>query len=71
MVSADISKIDLPILLSDLPKYKPWLSASWSEWEHFSATSDHLTDIPVNKWDLQKLISTSIVCSCARSSVSD
>lgn len=62
--------MDLPRLLSELPKYKPWLSASaWSEWEDFMAASDNLTDVPDNTWDLQKLISVSIISSHARNNV--
>ena len=36
MVTPNESKLDVPRLVTDIPKYKPWLSpAAWREWEAF------------------------------------
>ena len=62
MVAPCLDKIDLPRLLSNLSKYRPWLSATaWNDWESFISSSQSLSTICQNNWDLQKFVARAIV----------
>ena len=67
LLTPDIGKMDLHRLLSDLPKFKPWLYPSaWSELEHFISTIDDLSRVPDICWEIHKLISAAIVSTNSR-----
>ena len=66
MVTPNLLKMDLPRLLNDIPKYKPWVSAvNWQHWEEFCSKTDQLTMQSVNTWDLHHLVSTAAKSSNA------
>lgn len=53
------AKLDLEHLFRDLPKYKPWLSAtSWEAWEQFMATD--LLKQEEQNWRLHSLLASAI-----------
>ena len=67
LVVPDSSKLDVPRLLSDIPKYKAWVSPSaWKDWEMFLQDVDQLTLVPDVPWNMDKLISTAITSNAAR-----
>lgn len=64
LVAANLNKMDLPRLLNDIPKFKPWESASnWAHWEEFVSSTDKLTHVHINSWDLHGLVSAAITSS--------
>lgn len=64
LVPANLSKMDLPRLLNDIPKFKPWVSASnWAHWEEFVSSTDKLSQVHINSWDLHGLVSAAITSS--------
>ena len=67
MVVPDISKLDVPRLLSDIPKYKAWVSPSaWKDWEVFLEDINKLTSVPDVPWNVDRLIATAIASNAAR-----
>ena len=57
----NVSKMDLPRLLNDIPKYKPWVSdPNWKHWETFVRNSDQPKGVV---WDLHRLVSVAIQSS--------
>ena len=68
MVIPDTSKLDLPRLLSDIPKYKPWVSPSaWKDWEIFLQDTNELTSVPDVSWNMDRLMATAMASNAARS----
>lgn len=68
MVVPDVSKLDVPRLLSDIPKYKPWVSPSaWKDWEIFLQDTSKLTSVPDVCWNMDRLIATAMSSNAARS----
>ena len=56
LVPPSLDKIDLQRLLSDLPKYKPWISAqSWVHWEQFIKSSSTLGEVQAIPWMFNRL----------------
>ena len=51
--------------LRDLPKYKPWLSATaWTAWEEFKTHSSSITSISDScQWELPGLVSAAITAT--------
>ena len=65
MVTPNASKLDVPRLVTDIPKYKPWLSpAAWREWEAFLDKIEELSVTPRSSWNMHPLIAAAIT-SCA------
>lgn len=70
LVQPCLDKLDIHHLLSDLPKYKPWLSAaSWNEWEVFMKNHDKLKYISMLQWKLQMLADSGKQSEHARSQI--
>ena len=67
MVIPDISKLDVPRLLSDIPKYNAWVSPfAWKDWEVFLQDINKLTSVPDVPWNVERLISTAIASNAVR-----
>ena len=62
--------MDLPRLLNDIPKYKPWVSdANWVHWEEFMKEASNLETPKYNTWELHTLVSAAIKSSRVQPSV--
>ena len=61
-------KLDPEHLIRDLPKYKPYISASsWQHWEEFLSNLDNIEEVrPQLSWPLTQLYSASIIASTRR-----
>lgn len=60
-VSPCTDKMDPERLSADIPKYKPYISAtSWSNWEEFLAKLEDISIIQPQSWALPQLLSASI-----------
>lgn len=54
-------------ILRDLPKYKPWISASsWESWENFIATTSKLDAVEEIAWELPILVQNACAAELSR-----